>query len=94
MAESEEGEEGERQVKFGEGWYLFRCRRCRQAFVATALAEWCDCGNTHFRSAAFRTYGSSKDVIVIESVIPVGAEGCIVTWDHRRVEGFWGWWDP
>jgi len=36
-------------MRFGDGWYLFRCQKCGQAFLATSMAMWCDCGNTEFK---------------------------------------------
>ena len=64
---------------YGDGWYLFRCGKCKQAFIATSMAEWCDCGNTQFDNALHYPKG-----IKVESDLK-GADGCIIVWDHRPV---------
>ena len=76
----------------GPGWYLLRCPKCKQAFVATNLAEYCDCGNTDWEAIGpFKRM--SKGRIRVEMDLEK-AEGCVVVWDskpvseHRRV----GWW--
>lgn len=67
-----------KQMRFGEGWYLFRCGRCKQGFMATSMAEWCDCGNVHFQGD-----GPKKDWIVVEMECRNSTVGSIVVWDHK-----------
>jgi len=70
-------------MRTGPGWYLFRCPKCRQAFVDTNLAEYCDCGNTDWEEIGpFKK--TSKGRIRVEMDLGK-AEGCIVVWDHEQV---------
>ena len=67
----------------GPGWYLFRCSKCKQAFVATNLAEWCDCGNTEWEAIGpfkrRRGWGIRVEMDLEK------AEGCMVVWDSEEV---------
>lgn len=87
MTQNARDQMGRGLMKFGVGWFLFRCRRCGGAFVATGNAEWCDCGNTNFGGPG----DGEHDRIVIESVLTEATEGCIVVWDERLAGSLSEW---
>ena len=76
----------------GPGWYLFRCPRCKQAFIATDMAEWCDCGNTQWVPTGPFVNRVDKRAIRVEMDLGK-AEGCVVVWDHARVRDSYRVWD-
>ena len=61
---------------YGDGWYLFRCSRCKEHFVGTSMVEWCDCGNTNFND-------SPMGSIRVVSELTDRDAGSIITWDER-----------
>lgn len=63
-------------MKPGDGWYLFRCGRCKDAFIGTSMVEWCDCGNTHFEHLR---YGIKIEVEFNDKML-----GSLVVWDSRN----------
>ena len=69
----------------GPGWYLFRCPKCKQGFVATGMAEWCDCGNTNWEPHGPFVKGKHKRAIRVEMDLGK-AEGCVVVWDSEEVQ--------
>lgn len=64
------------ELRYGAGWYLFRCGRCKGHFVATSLAEWCDCGNSNFND-------SPMGRIRVVSELTENDAGSIITWDEE-----------
>ena len=65
----------------GDGWYLFRCGRCGEAFVGSSMVEWCDCGNTSFND------GPRMGRINVEQTFGKSVAGCIAVWDHKEING-------
>ena len=80
-------------MRTGPGWYLFRCPKCKGAFIATMMAEWCDCGNAMWapdgRKNGIKWVPYNPKQGIWEEMNLEKAEGCLVVWDHRRVGLSW-----